>query len=44
MTLSSNLSFKNSTNLDLFRVVYLQFSELNSEIFKSHIFLSCLIS
>ena len=38
-----NLSFKNSTNLDLFSVVYLQSSELNSEIFRSHIFFSCLI-
>ena len=41
--LSFNLPFKNSTNLDLLRVVYLQSSELKSEIFRSHIFFSGLI-
>ena len=36
--LLSNPSFKNSINLDLLSAVYLQFSELNSEILRSHIF------
>jgi len=34
----SNRTSQNSTNIDLFIVVYLQSSELYSEIFKSDIF------